>query len=300
MKFCDLFFLQGKDFIFASYRNILNREPTASEVDHQLSRIRSTATKLDIVFDIAMKRKVDSPVKSTGEVGDNQLHFENALTRFIKAERRARGPFGWFFPANQLNLSINFLEWAIGREFAATPSDSSSIAPHKLFRCHDEAFITEAYKIFLGREADSGGLEYYRTQLWEGRGKTAVIHALARSNEATFNHLHQNNTPSEKVSNPRTRPKQLAADYLETIPFKPRRFITRRVQRSLVKQIEQLIQLVASSSAEHIEESRGAESIFNLPEHHDLSERAIEIHRVLASKLRATRKNIDRSPATQK
>jgi hypothetical protein len=53
-----------------------------------------------------------------------------------------------------------------------------------LLSLRGEAFIRAAYVVFLGREADQGGVQFYARRLREGYGKASVIRDLAASKEA--------------------------------------------------------------------------------------------------------------------
>ena len=54
----------------------------------------------------------------------------------------------------------------------------------KLVSLNDEDFLHEAYRLVLGREIDSTGLEGYRRKLAQGRSRQSVLVSLARSKEA--------------------------------------------------------------------------------------------------------------------
>ncbi|WP_232493689.1 DUF4214 domain-containing protein [Novosphingobium kaempferiae] len=54
----------------------------------------------------------------------------------------------------------------------------------ELVSLQDEAFLHEAYRLVLGREIDTSGLEGYRRKLAQGRSRQSVLVALARSKEA--------------------------------------------------------------------------------------------------------------------
>ncbi|WP_093226500.1 DUF4214 domain-containing protein [Sphingomonas sp. NFR15] len=54
----------------------------------------------------------------------------------------------------------------------------------ELVSLSDEDFLREVYRVILGREIDSSGLEGYRRQLAQGRSRQSVLVSLARSKEA--------------------------------------------------------------------------------------------------------------------
>src|SRR5262245_16091716 len=47
----------------------------------------------------------------------------------------------------------------------------------------DKAFVDKAFRDILGREADHGGLEYYRGLLRDGHSRTAILLDIMRSEE---------------------------------------------------------------------------------------------------------------------
>jgi hypothetical protein len=47
----------------------------------------------------------------------------------------------------------------------------------------DDAFVDRAFREILGRDADQGGLEFYRRVLRQGRGRTSVLLEIMRSEE---------------------------------------------------------------------------------------------------------------------
>jgi hypothetical protein len=65
----------------------------------------------------------------------------------------------------------------------STPPEPPALTLEALLKLHDEAFVTSAYKVLLGRPADPGGLENYLRQVRAGAQRSQIIAELARSPE---------------------------------------------------------------------------------------------------------------------
>ena len=65
----------------------------------------------------------------------------------------------------------------------STSSVPLAITLDALLKLHDEAFVTSAYKVLLGRPADPGGLENYLRRVRAGAQKSQIIAELAGSPE---------------------------------------------------------------------------------------------------------------------
>jgi hypothetical protein len=65
----------------------------------------------------------------------------------------------------------------------STPSAPLALTLEALLKLHDEAFVTSAYKVLLGRPADPGGLENYLRRVRAGAQKSQIVAELAGSPE---------------------------------------------------------------------------------------------------------------------
>jgi hypothetical protein len=58
----------------------------------------------------------------------------------------------------------------------------------KIFHLDDEDFVTEVYKIFLGRPPDESGLQYYLKIINDGITREAIIESIKSSEEYKAKH----------------------------------------------------------------------------------------------------------------
>jgi hypothetical protein len=61
--------------------------------------------------------------------------------------------------------------------------DATATTLEQLFELHDQAFVTKAYEVILGRAPDQGGLSNYLGQVRSGVPKEQIVAELALSSE---------------------------------------------------------------------------------------------------------------------
>jgi hypothetical protein len=62
-------------------------------------------------------------------------------------------------------------------------ADATETTLEQLIELHDQAFVTKAYEVILGRAPDPGGLSNYLAQVRSGVHKAQIIAELAQSTE---------------------------------------------------------------------------------------------------------------------
>ena len=66
----------------------------------------------------------------------------------------------------------------------ATAQGSDPTTLDDLLQCHDRQFVESAYRLILGRNADTEGLQFYLTRLRSGIKKLEIVSELSKSDEA--------------------------------------------------------------------------------------------------------------------
>jgi hypothetical protein len=73
--------------------------------------------------------------------------------------------------------------WSRQENHKHEPTDEIGDAIDQLLQLHDEAFVSKAYEVILGRNPDHGGLNHYVAQVRAGIDRITIVVELAGSPE---------------------------------------------------------------------------------------------------------------------
>lgn len=156
-------FTSSKALITQAYRDVLHREPTASNLSYWAGRVGTTWSPGQFITQLEVSAEAD-----------NRVH---AVTRLYKAYLMRNPDHGgsvyWLARRGEGRTLVS-----ISQSFAV-----SSEFTNRYGKLTNAAFVDRVYKNVLGRSADPGGTTYWVKQLNAGTPRGQVMASFSQSDE---------------------------------------------------------------------------------------------------------------------